>query len=499
MSHDANSRQPVTLTAGQRAGDSSFPRLSRLMAVEGGFQSAMTQLTSDVLLTAFALALGAGPIHIGLLATLPLGLRLSQLFTSTRVGRLGRWRSVALLGGAAGRVALFGGLAAAFMDPGDGRVWLLVAVVTAAAIGGSLYDLAIVAWMAELVPMRLRGEFFGRRNRAIAAVGLAVTLGAALIIDSLRGEDAAVLAFAIIFAAGAAIGLLGLVVLARAPRGPRHDSLDGTPPVRVWMREAFADRSFYRLARFGLIWGFAVNFASPFFAVYQIQVLALPLTAVTLFKAVTTAATMASSSYWGRMVDHFGAKPVARAGTFMVAVVPLLWLFVTPGRVWPLVFIQLVSGVAFAAYDGNINNLVLKLAPPERRARCLAAFGAAYGVGSVAAPVLGGAVLWSVQSSAPGGTHAFAVLFVLGAILRLLGAAQLRGVHEPGGVSVGRMIRVMGRFRAMTVEFPFEPFLHYVYLPAARVADYLAPERGGQRSRRRSTDRDQAPPHPGDN
>jgi len=262
MSQQANSRQPESRISGQRASDTSFPQLSRLMAVEGGFQSAMTQLTSDVLLTGFALALGAGPVHIGLLATLPLGLRLSQLFTSTRVGRLGRWRTV----------ALFAGLAIAFMDPGDARVWLLLAVVALSAIGGSLYDLAIVAWMAELVPLRLRGEFFGRRNRAIAAVGLIVTLGAALIIDSLRSQrDAAIPAFAIVFATGAAIGLVGLFVLARAPRGPLHHPLDVTPPVHVWMREAFADRSFYRLARFGLIWGFAVNFASPFFAVYQIR------------------------------------------------------------------------------------------------------------------------------------------------------------------------------------------------------------------------------------
>ena len=459
------------------------------MAVEGGFQSAMTQLTSDVLLTGFALALGAGPIHIGLLATLPLGLRLSQLLTSTRVGRLGRWRSVALAGGAFGRIALFAALATAFMDPGDARVWLLLAVVALSAIGGSLYDLAIVAWMAELVPLRLRGEFFGRRNRAIAAMGLIVTLGAALIIDSLQSQrDAAVPAFAIVFATGAVIGLVGLVVLARAPRGPLHHSLDSTPPLRVWMREAFTDRSFYRLARFGLIWGFAVNFASPYFAVYQIQVLALPLTAVTLFKAATTAATMASAGYWGRLVDHFGAKPVARTGTYLIAIVPLLWLFVTPDRIWPLVLVQLVSGVSFAAYDGNIHNLVLKLASPERRPRYLAAFGAAYGIGSVTAPVVGGTVLWWLEATGLPAQRTFFILFGVGAILRLLGAAQLRGVHEPGGVSVGRMIRVMGRFRAMTVEFPFEPFLHYVYLPAARVADYLAPEPGAPRAGRRSTD-----------
>jgi hypothetical protein len=216
-------------------------------------------------------------VQIGLLATLPLGLRLSQLFTSTRFERLGRWRTVALAGGLAGRVALLAGLLTLLMPHGEPRVWLLVAVVATAAAGGAAYDLAIVAWMAEIVPLRLRGEFFGRRNRAVAGVGLAATLGAASVIDSLqRGGDTSVAAFALVFGTGGLIGLAGLLVLARAPAGPAHPLVAPAAPLRIWIRQALADRSFYRLARFGLIWGFAVNFASPFFAVYQISVLALP-------------------------------------------------------------------------------------------------------------------------------------------------------------------------------------------------------------------------------
>jgi MFS family permease len=459
------------------------------MAIEGGFQSAMTHLTSDVLLTAFALALGAGPLQIGLLAALPMGLRLSQLVTSTRFERLGRWRTVALAGGTAGRIALLAGILTLLMPPGDARLWLLIAIVAAAAAGGALYDLAVVAWMAEIVPLRLRGDFFGRRNRAVAAVGMVVTLGAAGIIDALGGAgEAAITGFAVIFTVGAAVGLLGLRVLARAPAGPPHPVVAPAPPLRIWIAEAFADRSFYRLARFGLIWGFAVNFSSPFFAVYQISVLALPLTVVTLFKAITTVGMAASSWYWGRMTDHFGAKPVVRTGVYLISLTPLLWLFVRPGLIWPLIPIQILSGLSFTAYEGNINNLVLKLAPRERRSRYLAVFGAAYGTGAVLGPIAGGLVLWGLDAQALAGTRAFVILFVVGAILRFAAANQIRGVREPGGASVGHMIRVMGRFRAMTMEFPFEPFLHYVYTPAARVADYLAREPEAPAPSRRAGD-----------
>jgi MFS family permease len=465
------------------------------MAFEGGFQSAMAHLTGDVLLTGFALALGAGPVQIGLLATLPLGLRLSQLFASTRLERLGRWRTVALGGGLAGRIALLAVLLTLVLPAGEPRLWLLIAVVATAAAGGALYDLAIIAWMAEIIPHRLRGDFFGRRNRAIGAVGLAVTLAAAAVIDVLRGGgEAAVTAFAVVFAIGGIAGLAGLGVLARVPAGPLHATAAPAPPLSVWLREAFTDRSVYRLVRFGLVWGLAVHFASPFFAVYQIRVLALPLTAVTLFKAITTFAMMASAWYWGRLADHFGAKPVVRIGIYMIAVTPLLWMFVLPERIWPLVAIQVLSGVAFAAYEGSIHNLVLKLAPPGRHSRHLAVFGAAYGTGSVLAPLAGGMLLWWLERLPLEPPDAFFILFASGTLLRLVAAGQIRGVHEPGGVSMGRMIRVMGRFRAMTVEFPFEPFLHYVYLPAARVADYLAPERGAPEPPRRGRGRRRSDP-----
>jgi hypothetical protein len=105
------------------------------------------------------------------------------------------------------------------------------------------------------------------------------------------------------------------------------------------------------------------------------------------------------------------------------------------------------------------------------------------------APLAGGTLLWWLERFAFDAPQAFFILFGLGAFLRLLAAGQIRGVVEPGGVSVGHMIRVMGRFRAMTLEFPFEPFLHYVYTPAARVADYIAPEPVASAPPRRDGDR----------
>jgi len=61
-------------------------------------------------------------------------------------------------------------------------------------------------------------------------------------------------------------------------------------------------------------------------------------------------------------------------------------------------------------------------------------------------------------------------------VLFLLATPLLGAVHEPGGVTVGRMIRVMGRFRAMGVGMPTAIILDHIFTHLARIADFVARE-----------------------
>ena len=62
-------------------------------------------------------------------------------------------------------------------------------------------------------------------------------------------------------------------------------------------------------------------------------------------------------------------------------------------------------------------------------------------------------------------------------MLRAVATALPGYVHEPGGVPVGRMMRVMARFRSMNTAEPFEPIFSYTYTHVARIADFIARER----------------------
>lgn len=180
--------------------------------------------------------------------------------------------------------------------------------------------------------------------------------------------------------------------------------------------------------------------------------------------------------YWGRLGDHFGSKTVLRAGTYLIAVVPAIWLLAAPQRLWPLVVIALLSGFAWGAYHLSLGNLILKLAPQRARPSYIATFGAAQGSAETVAPIIGGLLLDSLQVLGYSPHSALRVLMVTSLILFILATPLLGAVHEPGGVTVGRMIRVMGRFRAMGVGMPTALILDHIFTHLARIADFVARE-----------------------
>src|SRR5215207_1688092 len=163
--------------------EASEELVGRFIDRHGLLQAIMVQLAGGVFLTGFALALGASSTVIGVIAGVPFMVKLSQLYLSWRIERVGHWRRSALEGALLSRAALLiAALAPLVVGPGAGA-WVLVAVISASALGATIFEMAFQTWMAELIPERSRGEFWGRRARVAGIAGLAASLVAAFGVD----------------------------------------------------------------------------------------------------------------------------------------------------------------------------------------------------------------------------------------------------------------------------------------------------------------------------
>jgi len=81
---------------------------------------------------------------------------------------------------------------------------------------------------------------------------------------------------------------------------------------------------------------FAVNIASPYFAVYQLHNLKFSYFVFAGLGTASSVATLLTISGWGRAADRIGNLKVLVATSVLIPFVPLLWLFskksCLPGR-----------------------------------------------------------------------------------------------------------------------------------------------------------------------
>jgi multidrug resistance protein len=101
------------------------------------------------------------------------------------------------------------------------------------------------------------------------------------------------------------------------------------------------------------------------------------------------AAQFLCAPLWGRLSDRIGRRPVLLA-TIAGTALSLLILGLAPSLPW-LFAARLLAG-AFAANLGVASAYIADATPPEERTRWMGLLGAAFGVGFVLGPALGGAL-----------------------------------------------------------------------------------------------------------
>jgi MFS transporter, DHA1 family, tetracycline resistance protein len=110
---------------------------------------------------------------------------------------------------------------------------------------------------------------------------------------------------------------------------------------------------------------------------------------VTILLTVYSLVSMVTAPMWGRLSDRIGRRPVLIVST-LVSALAYLWLGFA-GTLWMLYAARAVAG----ACAGNIaaaQAYIADVTTPENRARGMGMIGAAFGLGFIVGPALGGAI-----------------------------------------------------------------------------------------------------------
>jgi len=155
---------------------------------------------------------------------------------------------------------------------------------------------------------------------------------------------------------------------------------------------------------------------------------------------------------WGRWSDRIGRRPVlliGLAGTLAGAVV-----FAVADSFAVLVLSRILAG-GIGTTTNVAQAYLADVTPPDRRTRAMGFLGAAYGVGFIIGPLLGG-IASSISDPAPGIVASF---LALGNLLFALGKLREPAEHEPRPPTLvadtvpPRHLHVLGAGMAATAAF----------------------------------------------
>ena len=167
--------------------------------------------------------------------------------------------------------------------------------------------------------------------------------------------------------------------------------------------EPFREHNFRQLLIFLASWNFAVNLAAPFFSVYMLVRLDLPVGWVLGLSVISQVANVSFFPIWGRLSDRFSNRAVLGVSGTLFIICIAIWPFTTlPGRyaltIPLLVLIHVMAGISTAGVNLCAGGITLKLAPRGKSTAFLAANALISGVAATIAPALGG-VLADVVST----------------------------------------------------------------------------------------------------
>ena len=366
--------------------------------------SAIDGMVSGGFLAAYALALGASNFHIGILIAIPFIMQPLQIAAVITIERIRMRKAVTIPASVAVDFSwlLIGLIPFAIISPSPVAVTLLLLLTAIRGAGNAIEITGWTSWLRDLAPTGAIGGFFAQRLRTATASAAMSGLAAALFIDwwaanassqnLIFGYSYAILFGSVVF------GLCSDAVTTMIPE-PRMATPEGArPSILQMLAGPLQDDNFKRLLTFLFTWNFVAHLAVPFFAVYMLIRLELPLALVVGLGVLSQLSNVIFLRVWGTYADRFGCKAILTICVPLFLLVVLGWTFATnPDRhalTLPLLFFfHFLLGVATAGIEVASTAIRMKMAPQARATSFLTASSLAINLGAGISPLLGGALV----------------------------------------------------------------------------------------------------------
>jgi MFS family permease len=441
----------------------------QLVMADGMTSEAMVVFTSGTFLTAMAVNMGATNFQLGLFAALPTFTTVFQLFSIWMVRRFNNRRVITALFNFLARLPILAIGLIPFVFSTGTSIQVLLLMLFFQHVFGDIAGASWNSWIKDLVPGTQMGTFFSRRSRIAQVLNVTLSLTTAFCIDYVKAHypQQEIFTYHVLFLIGGALGLASVAFLLRTPE-PKTIPMDDK--LLNLFGKPLKNKNFKNLLIFNSFWAFALNLATPFFSVFMLKTIGLPLSYIIGLGILGQISGILSLKIWGKYSDWFSNKTIISICAPLYITCILAFAFVgMPASLMVsialLVGIHIFSGVATAGINLALSNIGFKLAPRNEAIVYISTKNMFVAFFSTIAPMLGGLMAdyfathpftWNMQFATASQTSHITLLnlqgwnyfFIIGGLLALTSLRFLGKIQEEGEVDKDKVVTHMQvRFR----------------------------------------------------
>jgi len=415
---------------------------------EGVFAQTHIVLVCGKFLTGFALRLGANAFHFGLLNALPFLMQPANIISSYLSNKIGHRKPIVLAGVFLARFIWFAVIPLVFLKPVFGERVILIFLFFYAimAFGGAITGSAWTMWMDNLVPLKLRGRYFGLRSAILSVLTIIVDYIASQTRDSFARAGHEDIFYAVLFSIAVLAAGIDLYFLNKQWEPPWKPA--PSPHFIRLMKEFFQNKNFFTLTRAFLLWNLGLGISSAFFSVHMLTYLQMSFVKIWIYTLIVLTTGLLFNFIWGHLMDKAGTRAVLLSNAFIISIIPLFWLIPTQRDLTFIYIDAFFTGLCWTGFNLASFNIPLVLAPQKNRPFFVSTFlsisGLAFGFGSI----LGGVIAYQLRFfNVIIWGHIFInyhILFLLSAILRSIGALQFSYIRDVESKGVIYLFQMMG-------------------------------------------------------
>lgn len=422
----------------------------------------ITQPVNVVLAALFTKLLHLPNHTIGIISALPFVCNFLQVGLSPLLARWFSAKSISLVGSGLHTLAwtvfcvMLGFLPTD--DPVAAGLWVGLWFF-ASSFCSSITGVSWNAWVQEWVPARLRGKYFGRRNRLLQFSSLSFLLLAGWVLATWNYSRTA---FQLVVALAVSLRLLSILWQIRMPT-----EATARPPVRsasfsAQLLTLRQNQPYLRFIVFGVVWSFASNLFGPFYHVFMFQELNLSAFNVGLLSVCAACGAALTMPAWGALLDRFGNKGVMAVSFALWQAQNFGWCFITPDNSEWLYVMWIFGGATNAGFFLGMFTLMLKLLPVPARNLAIGVNLAITSLFAAVAPVIGGAILenFLIGRASLGVYHA---CFLVQPLLSIIVLWLLLRIREPAASSLTHVVGAMSNVRTIASLSGLSFLANYIY------------------------------------